>query len=79
MKKLMRWALSGLYGLVMIEVIIMISPFAFYWYSLYAPHVTKLAPVAGDSLDGSFLSAALGDHDKCFFGVHAVEVRSLLL
>jgi protein-S-isoprenylcysteine O-methyltransferase Ste14 len=42
MKKLMRWALSGLYGLVMIEVIIMISPFAFYWYSLYAPTLQSL-------------------------------------
>lgn len=37
MKKFLKWILSGLYGLVMIEVVIMISPFAFYWYSLYAP------------------------------------------
>lgn len=37
MKKLMKVILSGLYGLAMIEVIIMASPFAFYWYSLYAP------------------------------------------
>ena len=37
MKKLLKWIVSGLYGLVMIEVIIMVSPFAFYWYSLYAP------------------------------------------
>jgi protein-S-isoprenylcysteine O-methyltransferase Ste14 len=36
-KKFFKWLLSALYGLVMIEVIIMISPFAFYWYSLYAP------------------------------------------
>jgi protein-S-isoprenylcysteine O-methyltransferase Ste14 len=37
MKKFIKVILSGLYGLVMIEVIIMASPFAFYWYSLYAP------------------------------------------
>lgn len=42
MKKLLKWLLSGLYGLVMIEVIIMISPFAFYWYSLYAPTLQGL-------------------------------------
>jgi len=42
MKKLLRWILSALYGLVMIEVIIMISPFAFYWYSLYAPTLQGL-------------------------------------
>ena len=37
MRVLLKWALSTLYGLVMIELAIMISPFAFYWYSLYAP------------------------------------------
>jgi protein-S-isoprenylcysteine O-methyltransferase Ste14 len=37
MKKFIKVLLSGLYGLLMIEVIIMASPFAFYWYSLYAP------------------------------------------
>ena len=37
MKKFIKLIVSGLYGLVMIEVIIMASPFAFYWYSLYAP------------------------------------------
>ena len=42
MKKLLKWIVSGLYGLVMIEVIIMISPFAFYWYSLYAPTLQGL-------------------------------------
>ncbi len=42
MKKLFKWLLSALYGLVMIEVIIMISPFAFYWYSLYAPTLDGL-------------------------------------
>lgn len=42
MKKLLKWILSGLYGLVMIEVLIMISPFAFYWYSLYAPTLQGL-------------------------------------
>ena len=42
MKKFLKWILSGLYGLVMIEVIIMISPFAFYWYSLYAPTLQGL-------------------------------------
>ncbi len=42
MKKLFRWLGSALYGLVMIEVIIMISPFAFYWYSLYAPTLQGL-------------------------------------
>jgi protein-S-isoprenylcysteine O-methyltransferase Ste14 len=42
MKKFIKWVLSALYGLVMIEVIIMISPFAFYWYSLYAPTLQGL-------------------------------------
>ncbi|HET7841617.1 MAG TPA: hypothetical protein VFM21_08425 [Terriglobia bacterium] len=42
MKKFLKWLLSGLYGLVMIEVVIMISPFAFYWYSLYAPTLQGL-------------------------------------
>src|SRR5215471_1424006 len=42
MKKLLKWAASALYGLVMIEVLIMISPFAFYWYSLYAPTLQGL-------------------------------------
>ena len=37
MKKFVKVILSALYGLAMIEVIIMASPFAFYWYSLYAP------------------------------------------
>jgi protein-S-isoprenylcysteine O-methyltransferase Ste14 len=42
MKKVLKWIVSGLYGLVMIEVIIMISPFAFYWYALYAPTLQGL-------------------------------------
>lgn len=42
MKKFVKWVLSALYGLVMIEVIVMISPFAFYWYSLYAPTLQEL-------------------------------------
>ena len=42
MKKFVKWLLSALYGLVMIEVVIMISPFAFYWYSLYAPTLQGL-------------------------------------
>jgi protein-S-isoprenylcysteine O-methyltransferase Ste14 len=42
MKKLLKWLVSALYGLVMIEVVVMISPFAFYWYSLYAPTLQSL-------------------------------------
>ena len=42
MKKLLKLVLSALYGLVMIEVIVMISPFAFYWYSIYAPTLQGL-------------------------------------
>ena len=42
MKKFLKWVLSALYGLVMIEVVVMISPFAFYWYSLYAPTLQEL-------------------------------------
>jgi len=41
-KKLLKLVLSALYGLVMIEVIVMISPFAFYWYSVYAPTLQGL-------------------------------------
>lgn len=47
MKKLLKWVLSALYGLVMIEVLVMISPFAFYWYSLYAPTLQGLHRWAG--------------------------------
>jgi protein-S-isoprenylcysteine O-methyltransferase Ste14 len=42
LKKLLKLVLSALYGLVMIEVIVMISPFAFYWYSVYAPTLQGL-------------------------------------
>src|SRR5258708_4224054 len=42
MKKLLKWLLSALYGLMMIEIIVMVSPFAFYWYSLYAPALQGL-------------------------------------
>ena len=42
MRKALKWLASVLYGLVMIEVVIMISPFAFYWYSLYAPTLQGL-------------------------------------
>jgi protein-S-isoprenylcysteine O-methyltransferase Ste14 len=42
MRKILKWLGSALYGLVMIEVLIMISPFAFYWYSLYAPTLQRL-------------------------------------
>jgi protein-S-isoprenylcysteine O-methyltransferase Ste14 len=42
MKKALKWLASVLYGLVMIEVVIMISPFAFYWYSMYAPTLQGL-------------------------------------
>jgi protein-S-isoprenylcysteine O-methyltransferase Ste14 len=42
MKKVLKWLASALYGLVMIEVVVMISPFAFYWYSLYAPALQEL-------------------------------------
>jgi protein-S-isoprenylcysteine O-methyltransferase Ste14 len=42
MKKALKWVASVLYGLVMVEVVIMISPFAFYWYSLYAPTLQGL-------------------------------------
>ncbi len=42
MRKFFKWLLSALYGLVMIEVLIMISPFAFYWYTLYAPTLQSL-------------------------------------
>ena len=42
MKRILKWLAAALYGLVMIEVVIMISPFAFYWYSLYAPTLQGL-------------------------------------
>jgi len=42
MQKVLKWLASALYGLVMIEVVIMISPFAFYWYSFYAPTLQGL-------------------------------------
>src|SRR5260370_19099939 len=42
MKRLLKWLLSALYGLMMIEIVVMVSPFAFYWYSLYAPALQGL-------------------------------------
>lgn len=42
MKKFLKVLLSSLYGLVMIEIIVMVSPFAFYWYALYAPALQGL-------------------------------------
>ncbi len=42
MKKSLKCILSALYGLVMIEVIVMVSPFALYWYALYAPALQRL-------------------------------------
>jgi protein-S-isoprenylcysteine O-methyltransferase Ste14 len=42
MKKSLKWILSVFYGLVMIEIIVMVSPFALYWYALYAPILTGL-------------------------------------
>src|SRR5437764_81858 len=36
-KLIVRKAATAFYALLMIEVIIIISPFAFYWYSFYSP------------------------------------------
>jgi protein-S-isoprenylcysteine O-methyltransferase Ste14 len=37
-----KWLLAGLYGLMMLEIILMASPFALYWYALYAPTLQGL-------------------------------------
>ena len=42
MKNFLKSLISAIYGLVMIEVIVMISPFAFYWYALYGPTLQGL-------------------------------------
>jgi len=53
----LKWLLSGLYGLVMMEVIIMVSPFAFYWYSVYGPTLQGLQRWRTTAwLDAFFLS-----------------------
>ncbi|MBI4501707.1 MAG: hypothetical protein HY700_11160 [Gemmatimonadetes bacterium] len=36
------WVAAGFYALIMIEVIVMISPFAIYWYALYTPTLQTL-------------------------------------
>lgn len=42
LKKFGRWFATVLSTLVMIEVLIMVSPFAFYWYSFYSPTLQEL-------------------------------------
>jgi protein-S-isoprenylcysteine O-methyltransferase Ste14 len=41
-RQITRKAATALYALLMIEVIIMISPFAFYWYTFYSPTLQAL-------------------------------------
>jgi hypothetical protein len=67
MKKLIKGILSVLYGLVMVEVIIMVSPFAFYWYSLYAP-----------TLQGRHPSRATAWMEAFFLPHSAISNSSLL-
>jgi protein-S-isoprenylcysteine O-methyltransferase Ste14 len=67
MKKVLKWLATALYGLVMIEVVVMISPFAFYWYSLYAP-----------TLQGLHRSSATA-WTEAFFLPHSVITTSLFL
>ena len=67
MRRLLKWIVSTLYGLVMIEVLIMVSPFAFYWYSLYAPTL--------ETLHRSKATAWM----EAFFLPHAVITTSPLL
>ncbi|MBI4454310.1 MAG: hypothetical protein HY644_00245 [Acidobacteria bacterium] len=40
--RLSRWIATAFSTLIMIEVLIMISPFAFYWYSFYSPTLQAL-------------------------------------
>ncbi|MBI3940036.1 MAG: isoprenylcysteine carboxylmethyltransferase family protein [Acidobacteria bacterium] len=42
LKRLARWIATAFSTLIMIEVLIMISPFAFYWYSFYSPTLQSL-------------------------------------
>ncbi|MBI4464417.1 MAG: isoprenylcysteine carboxylmethyltransferase family protein [Acidobacteria bacterium] len=42
LKRLTRWIATAFSTLIMIEVLIMISPFAFYWYSFYSPTLQVL-------------------------------------
>lgn len=42
LKRLIRWIATAFSTLIMIEVLIMISPFAFYWYSFYSPTLQTL-------------------------------------
>src|SRR5437879_10798022 len=41
-KQVARKAAFVFYALIMIEVMVMISPFAFYWYSFYSPTLQTL-------------------------------------
>ncbi len=48
---LRRWlsrAIAVVYGLVMFEVVIMVSPFAFYFYAAYGPTLKWLHSVDAD-------------------------------
>ncbi|MBI1955279.1 MAG: isoprenylcysteine carboxylmethyltransferase family protein [Acidobacteria bacterium] len=42
LKRLGRWMATAFSTLIMIEVLIMVSPFAFYWYSFYSPTLQGL-------------------------------------
>jgi len=54
-KELAKKTLAVFSALVMLEIIIMISPFALYWYSLYSPTLQALHRWSGTAWLGTFV------------------------
>jgi hypothetical protein len=60
MKKALKWLASVLYGLVMIEVVIMISPLEF----AVRADASRPASLARHGVDGIVLPATFGDYHE---------------
>src|SRR5436309_2519321 len=75
-----RWlsrTVAILYGLVMFEVIIMISPFAFYFYAAYGPMLKWLKPLESHRVVDRICASARGVYDQSVSGVSALALGPL--
>src|SRR5207247_1027043 len=66
-----------LYGLVMFEVIIMISPFAFYFYAAYGPMLKWLKPLESHCVVDRICASARGVYDESVSGVSTLGLGPL--
>src|SRR6266849_6908704 len=75
-----RWLSRGaafIYGLVMLEVIIMISPFAFYFYAAYGPTLKWLNHSWIDGLADRVFAPALGLYHEPISRISALGLGAL--